>query len=77
MDHILTLIVFFPIVAGIFAFLVHPKSVRVYGISVATIEFILSIILWLGFDTNVSGTLVCRVYSSYIPSLVCSYYLGS
>jgi len=75
MDHILTLIVFFPIVAGIFAFLVHPKSVRVYGISVATIEFILSIILWLGFDTNVSGTQFVE-YIPLISQFGMSYYLG-
>jgi NADH-quinone oxidoreductase subunit M len=75
MNHILTLIVFFPIVAGIFAFLVHPKSVRVFGISVATIEFILSIILWLGFDANTSGIQFVE-YIPLISQFGMSYYLG-
>ncbi len=55
MDHILSLIIFFPLVAGIFGFLVNKDSIRVYGITVAAIEFFLTIILWIGFDGNIDG----------------------
>lgn len=75
MDHILSLVVFFPIVAGLFGFLVHTSSIRVYGITVASIEFFLSIILWLGFDYNIDGI----QFAEYIPLISqfgMSYYLG-
>lgn len=55
MDHILSLIIFFPLIAGIFGFLVNKDSIRVYGITVAALEFSLTIALWLGFDNNIDG----------------------
>lgn len=75
MDHILSLIIFFPIVAGAFGFLVHQGSIRVYGIAVAVIEFFLSIVLWLGFDYGIDGI----QFAEYIPLISqfgMSYYLG-
>ncbi|MBL0703035.1 MAG: NADH-quinone oxidoreductase subunit M [Sulfurospirillum sp.] len=55
MDYILSLIIFFPLVAGILGFLVSQNSIRIYGISVAFIEFMLTIILWIGFNGNTDG----------------------
>ena len=55
MDHILSLIIFFPLVAGILGFFVSKDSIRVYGIVVAALEFSLTIALWLGFDANIDG----------------------
>ena len=55
MDHILSLIIFFPLIAGIFGFLVNKDSIRAYGITVAFIEFSLTIALWIGFDGNIEG----------------------
>lgn len=75
MEHILSLIIFFPIVAGIFGFFVHPNSVRVYGITIATIEFFLSVVLWLGFDYGMDGL----QFAQYIPLISqfgMSYYVG-
>jgi NADH-quinone oxidoreductase subunit M len=75
MDHILSLIVFFPIIAGAFGFLVDKDSVRVYGITIAIIEFFLTIVLWLGFDYSVDGF----QFSAYIPLISqfgMSYHLG-
>lgn len=55
LDNILSILIFFPAVAGIFGFMIHKDSMRAYGISVATIEFALSLWLWYSFDNNVSG----------------------
>ena len=55
LDNILSILIFFPAVAGIFGFMVHKDSMRAYGISVAFIEFALSLWLWYSFDSNVSG----------------------
>ena len=75
MDHILSLIIFFPLVAGIFGFLVHKDSIRVYGITVATLEFFLTIALWLGFDKNIAGFQFVEHFA-LIPHFGMSYHLG-
>jgi len=54
MENILSVLVFFPLIAAILGFLVSKDSIRVYGISVATIEFLLSLWLWMVFDTGSS-----------------------
>ena len=55
LDNILSILIFFPALAGIFGFMIHKDSMRAYGVSVATIEFALSLWLWFSFDNNVSG----------------------
>jgi len=75
MEHILSLLVFFPALAGVLGFLVAKESIRAYGISVSAIEFFLSIILWLGFDSGNAGYQFVE-YFAFIPSYGMSYYLG-
>lgn len=75
MDHILSLIVFFPAIAGLLGFLVHKDSIRAFGISVSAIEFVLTIVLWLGFDGSSAGYQFVEYYS-LIPAYGMSYYLG-
>ncbi|AFL67495.1 NADH-quinone oxidoreductase subunit M [Sulfurospirillum barnesii] len=75
MEHILTLLVFFPAMAGLLGFLVAKESIRAYGISVSVIEFALSIILWMGFDSSNAGYQFVEYYA-FIPSYGMSYYLG-
>jgi NADH-quinone oxidoreductase subunit M len=75
MEHILTLLVFFPAMAGLLGFLVAKESIRAYGISVSVIEFALSIILWIGFDSSNAGYQFVEYYA-FIPSYGMSYYLG-
>ncbi|MDD3342008.1 MAG: NADH-quinone oxidoreductase subunit M [Sulfurospirillaceae bacterium] len=75
MDHILSLLVFFPAMAGLLGFLVAKESIKVYGISVSAIEFFLSIILWIGFDGSNAGYQFVEYYP-FIPSYGMSYYLG-
>jgi len=52
MEHILSLIVFFPAMAALLGFMVNKESIRAYAIGVSAIEFFLSIILWIGFDAS-------------------------
>jgi len=55
MDNILSVLVFFPAIAGLLGFVVDKKSARAYGITVAAIEFLLSLWLWFSFDMNNPG----------------------
>ncbi|HIP61381.1 MAG TPA: NADH-quinone oxidoreductase subunit M, partial [Sulfurovum sp.] len=55
MENILSILVFFPLVAGLLGFLVDKNSIRTYGIAVASIEFLLSLWLWMMFDTSNAG----------------------
>lgn len=75
MEHILSLLVFFPAMAGLLGFLVTKESIRAYGISVSTIEFFLSIVLWIGFDGTNAGYQFVEYYP-FVPSFGMSYYLG-
>lgn len=75
MEHILSLLVFFPAMAGLLGFLVAKESIRAYGISVTAIEFFLSIVLWVGYDSSNAGYQFVEYYP-FIPSYGMSYYLG-
>ncbi len=75
MEHILSLIIFFPLIAGIFGFIVNKDSVKAYGISVAGIEFVLSIILWIAYDSSNAGYQFVE-YFPLISQFGVSYYLG-
>ncbi len=55
LDHILSILIFFPALAGVFGFMINKDSIRAYGITVAAIEFALSLWLWFAFDNSVSG----------------------
>jgi len=75
MSNILSVLIFFPLVAGIFGLLVNRNSIRVYGIAVAAIEFLLSLWLWFSYDaTNAGMQFVERV--SLIEKFGISYFLG-
>lgn len=75
MDHILSLIIFFPLLAGVFGFMVNSGSIRIYGITVAAIEFLLTIVLWLGFNADVAGFQFVE-FTPLIEQFGMSYYLG-
>ncbi|WP_419771164.1 MAG: NADH-quinone oxidoreductase subunit M [Candidatus Marinarcus sp.] len=55
MEHILSILIFFPAVAAFVGFLVAKDSIRAYGIAVSIIEFIISLLLWSNFDTQNGG----------------------
>ncbi len=75
MDYILSLIIFFPLVAGLFGFLVNKDSIRVYGITVAALEFLLTIALWASFDGNIDGLQFVE-HATIISQFGMSYHLG-
>ncbi len=63
MEHILSILIFFPAFAAVIGFMVDKDAIRTYGITVTTIEFILSCYLWISFDTNVAG----MQFTEFIP----------
>ena len=75
MDNILSVLIFFPAIAGLLGFVVDKKSARAYGITVAAIEFLLSLWLWFSFDTGNAGMQFVEMIP-LIPDFGVSYYLG-
>jgi len=76
MENILSVLVFFPAVAALLGFVVDKESIRAYGITVATIEFFLSIWLWFSFDMANPGMQFVEIIP-LIPDMGISYYLGA
>lgn len=52
MDYILSILIFFPLLAALVGFLVKDDSIKAYGILATALEFIISIILWINFDVS-------------------------
>ena len=75
MDNILSILVFFPAIAGLLGFVVDKESARAYGITVAAIEFFLSLWLWFSFDMGNAGMQFVELIP-LIPDMGISYYLG-
>ena len=75
MDNILSILVFFPAVAGLLGFVVDKESARTYGITVTLITFLLSLWLWFSFDTANAGMQFVEMIP-LIPDMGISYYLG-
>jgi len=75
MDNILSILVFFPAIAGLLGFVVNKESARAYGITVAAIEFILSLWLWFSFDASNAGMQFVEMIP-LIPDFGIGYYLG-
>ncbi len=75
MNHILSLLVFFPALAAVLGFVVKKENIRVYGIAVAAIEFILSLFLWFVFDTTNGGFQFVE-FIPLIPNFGINYQLG-
>ncbi|WP_072682257.1 NADH-quinone oxidoreductase subunit M [Arcobacter sp. LA11] len=68
MEHILSILIFFPAFAALIGFLVKDDSIRMYAILVTAIEFVLSIFLWINFDNSIAGmqfTEVIPMISAY------------
>ncbi len=75
MESLLTLLIFFPAVAGIFGFMIEQKAIRAYAIAVTTIEFVLSLMLWLMFDSSNPGyQFIERL--PIVPDFGINYFLG-
>ncbi|MFA6196007.1 MAG: NADH-quinone oxidoreductase subunit M [Sulfurimonas sp.] len=74
-DHILSILIFFPALAAMLGFIIHKDSIRAYGVAIATIEFALSLWLWFLFDSNVSGMQFMEQLP-LVPSFGINYILG-
>lgn len=74
-DHILSILIFFPAVAAVFGFMIHKDSIRAYGVAVATIEFALSLWLWFAFDANAAGMQFMEQIA-LVPAFGINYILG-
>ncbi len=75
MNDILSILIFFPLIAALLGLVVSHKSIRVYGISVAAVEFILSLWLWFAFDSSDAGMQFVRRIA-VVPDFGISYYVG-
>ena len=75
MDNILSILVFFPAIAGLLGFVVNKDSARAYGITVAAIEFFLSLWLWFSFDSSNAGMQFVELIP-LIPDMGIGYYVG-
>jgi len=75
MDNILTVLIFFPALAAMLGFIVEKESARAYGITVAAIEFLLSLWLWFSFDFSNAGMQFTE-FIPIIPDFGISYNLG-
>lgn len=75
MDHILSFLIFFPAVAAVFGLLISNQSIKTYAISVAAIEFLVSLLLWSHYDMSATGMQFVEQVS-LIDSFGISYYLG-
>ncbi len=75
MEHILTILIFFPAFAAVMGFIVDKNAIRTYGIIVTAIEFILSCFVWYGFDNNIAQMQFTE-FSSIISSYGIAYNIG-
>ena len=75
LDHILSLLIFFPAIAGLMGFAVHKDSAKAYGIAVAVIEFVISLYVWFAFDANVPGMQFMESIS-VVPAFGINYLVG-
>ena len=74
-DHILSILIFFPLVAALFGFMIQKDSVRAYGVAVSVIEFVLSLWLWFAFDGGSSGMQFME-HLPLVPAFGINYTLG-
>ena len=74
-EHILSILIFFPLVAALLGFMVNKDSMRAYGIAVSGIEFALSLWLWYEFDGSNGGFQFTEM-AALIPVFGINYQLG-
>jgi len=75
MEHILSVLIFFPVFAAVLGLLVKEDTIRVYGIVVTAIEFAISCVMWYNFDTT-NGAMQFTEYIPLITQYGISYSLG-
>ncbi|GAA7572749.1 NADH-quinone oxidoreductase subunit M [Helicobacter pylori] len=53
--HLLSVVIFFPMLSALLAFFMSDQASRAYAIVIALIELLLILLLWHGFDTQTAG----------------------
>ena len=75
MDYILSILIFFPAIAGLLGFIIEKNSIRAYVTTIATIEFLLSLVLWFQFDNAQLGMQFME-QGALIPAFGIQYLIG-
>lgn len=75
LEHLLSVVIFFPLLAGALALMLESKIAKIFGIMSATIELLLVCALWAGFDLQNTG-MQFEESIALIPSLGISYHVG-
>lgn len=75
MEYLLSIIIFFPLFAGLVVFALKDKVAKFFGVSCASIEFILVLALWAGFD-NSSSSMQFENLLMLISAFGISYHIG-
>jgi NADH-quinone oxidoreductase subunit M len=75
--NILSLIIFVPVILGSvpILFIKGDKAIKMWAIVVSLIPLVLSILLWIGYDTKAGGYQFSEAYA-WIPTLNINYRLG-
>jgi NADH-quinone oxidoreductase subunit M len=74
MEYILSLLVFFPAVAAVMGLLI-TENIRSYGILIAFVEFLLSLVLWSSFDSG-NAQMQFVEFIPIVSSFGINYYIG-
>lgn len=75
MNHLLTILILFPALAGLVGFLIPRRIAHTYAIVAAGIEFLISLAVWGSFNTA-SPLMQMQEYYPLIPSLGINYRVG-
>ncbi len=78
LSHILSLILFVPLMAALLMFFLpgeNPRTLRLYAFFVSLIPFVLTIMLWSRFDPGIQGFQFTEDITWY-PAIGSSYHLG-
>lgn len=75
MDHILSILIFFPAFGAIVGFIIDHKRIKIYGIFVALIEFVLSILMYSFYDPSTEPLEFVEKFS-ILSSLEINYFVG-
>ena len=75
MEHILSILIFFPLFAAIIGLLVDKESIRAYGIVITLVEFLLSCFMWATYDSS-QGAIQFAEFYPLVAQFGISYNLG-
>lgn len=75
LGHLLSLVIFFPLIAAVFAFFIDEKSIRTYSLLTSFIELCLTILVWVNFSSDVA-VMQMMEFSPLVEPLNVNYHIG-